>query len=38
MIFGVAISKNERKLKDFWKFSKKNNITKNNILFENLWR
>ena len=38
MIFGVAISKNERKLKDFWKFNKQNNITKNNILFENLWR
>ena len=36
MIFGVAISKNERKLNDFWKFSKQNNITKNNILFENL--
>ena len=38
MIFGVAISKNERKLKDFWKFSKQNNVTKNNKLFENLWR
>ena len=38
MIFGVAISKNERKLKDFWKFCKQNNITKINILFENLWR
>ena len=36
IIFGVAISKNERKLSDFWKFSKQNNIRKNNILFENL--
>ena len=38
IIFGVAISKNGRKLNDFWKFSKKNNITKNNKLFENLCR
>ena len=36
--FGVAISKNGRKLNDFWKFSKKNNIIKNNKLFENLCR
>ena len=36
IILGVAISKIDRKLRDFWKFSKQNNIKKNNILFENL--
>ena len=36
MTFGVAVSKNDRKLNDFWKLSKQNNITKNNILFEKL--
>ena len=38
IIFGVEISKNDRKLKDFWKLIKQNNITKNNKPFENLWR
>ena len=35
---GVAILNNGKKLRDFWKLIKQNNIIKNNKLFENLWR
>lgn len=34
--FGVAISKIEKWLKEFWKFMKKNNIIRISVLFENL--
>ena len=35
---GVEILNIEKKLKDVWKFNVQNKKTKNNILFENLYK